>query len=562
MSTLSKKITAKFALVAVIVMPALGLVAATGLMSLSSAKGTASALYEDYLATTLATADLASHFGTAYQTTQQLLMSEDHAVRGQFRRQLFEHDIPSAEISLETFRTIHAGDEAAEKREVDGVVNDWNGFKELLDDENGVVDSGATVALARKLDATFRPISVKLESFLHFEQVEAADAHQHVEHVYQRSRWVIAIVLAAAVVGILAALLLVTRRLLPNMLSGEETQVEFADTLQLAEDEEEAHDLLKRHLERALPGTDAVVFNRNNSADRLEAVTALGADSPLRAALVDADPRACLAVRSARRHVEDPDQPPLLSCELCSTCPGVSTCSPMTVGGEVIGSVLVSGARPLNDDEDRRIKDSVSQAAPVLANLRNLAVAEFRASTDGLTGLPNKRAAQDVIKRMAAQASRTGTPLAALLLDLDHFKQVNDQYGHAQGDEMLAAVGAALSATLRDADFAARNGGEEFMVLLPNTDVDGALMIAERIQRAFAEIYVAGVDRRVTASMGLATLPVHADGAAALERAADRALYVAKEHGRDRVEIATAPGSTDIAPVLAISTNGSHPAIS
>ena len=88
----------------------------------------------------------------------------------------------------------------------------------------------------------------------------------------------------------------------------------------------------------------------------------------------------------------------------------------------MIGSVLLNRPRPYAEAEEQRIRESVGQAAPVLANLRNLAVAEIRAATDGLTGLPNKRAVTDALKRMFAQASTTGSPIALLLLDLDHFK--------------------------------------------------------------------------------------------------------------------------------------------
>ena len=96
----------------------------------------------------------------------------------------------------------------------------------------------------------------------------------------------------------------------------------------------------------------------------------------------------------------------------------------------MIGSVLVDHDGPLRGSGERRVHDSVAQAAPVLANLRNLALAEARALTDALTGLPNRRAIQDTLKRMLAQSARTASPLAVVLIDVDHFKQINDTFGH------------------------------------------------------------------------------------------------------------------------------------
>jgi len=211
---------------------------------------------------------------------------------------------------------------------------------------------------------------------------------------------------------------------------------------------------------------------------------------------------------------------------------------PLVVGGEVIGSVLLSRPAPYDEADEQRIDQSVSQAAPVLANMRNLAIAEMRAATDGLTGLPNKRAVTDALQRLFAQAATVRAPLALLLLDLDHFKQVNDQNSHQVGDQVLANVGATLRTALRDADFVGRNGGEEFAILLPDTAIPAALNIAERVRAAIAEMTLAGTDVAVTVSIGVAVFPDHASTPDRLERLADAALYVAKREGRNRVELA------------------------
>ena len=315
-----------------------------------------------------------------------------------------------------------------------------------------------------------------------------------------------------------------------------ESDSRYVDALQVTEHEDEAQELLRRHVEHALPGANAVVLARNNSADRLEPKTSLDELDPLRVTLVGAGPRSCLAVRFGRSHVEGGESEPLMNCQICGKLPGVSTCEPLLVSGEVIGSVLINQDEEPGERERRRVREAVGQAAPVMANLRNLAIAQLRAATDALTGLPNQRAVQDTLKRMVAQATRTLTPLSALLVDLDHFKQVNDVYGHEAGDAVLAAVGAALGSIGRTDDFVGRYGGEEFLLLLPATDRKEALAVAEALRRSIAAITVPNVDRTVTASVGVAVLAEDAADATTLFRAADRALYAAKRNGRNRVE--------------------------
>jgi diguanylate cyclase (GGDEF)-like protein len=315
-----------------------------------------------------------------------------------------------------------------------------------------------------------------------------------------------------------------------------ESQREFTEVMQITRDEDEAYELLKRHLERSLSGSEVLVLNRNNSQDRLQAMTALDAESQLQERLKEAEPESCLAVRLGKTHQRRSDREPLLTCELCSATGANSTCVPSLVGGEVIGSVLVSHPVALDDTSSRRIEESMTQASPVLANLRNLALSQARALTDGLTGLPNRRSVDDALKRMAAQSDRSGQPLATVLFDLDHFKQVNDRWGHEKGDEVLAAIGATIASTVRASDFVGRYGGEEFILLLPDTGREGATQTAEKLRQAIAAIDVPGVECRITASFGVAAIPEDASEPSLVLRAADRALYMAKARGRNRVE--------------------------
>ena len=313
-------------------------------------------------------------------------------------------------------------------------------------------------------------------------------------------------------------------------------QSEFVDTLQVTDSEDEAHGLLQTHLARTIvPASSVTVLSRNNSADRLEPATAVPPESTLANGLVGAGPRSCLAVRLARTHTAASDATPLLSCQVCTGLDRFTTCEPLIVSGEVIGSVVLGHDVPLQPVQLGTLKESVFQAAPLLGNLRSLALAQYRANNDFLTGLANKRATEDTLKRMVAQANRSLNPLAAVMVDLDHFKRVNDLHGHGIGDEALAAVGVALANSIRASDYAGRYGGEEFLLLLPNTDSAGAAHLAEKARTAISEITLAALNGPLTASFGVASLPSDSGDAQGLIRQADLALYRAKAQGRNRV---------------------------
>lgn len=165
---------------------------------------------------------------------------------------------------------------------------------------------------------------------------------------------------------------------------------------------------------------------------------------------------------------------------------------------------------------------------------------EVQATSDALTGLANRRAFEAALTRDLARADRDRTSVSLLALDVDHFKKVNDTYGHAVGDMVLAAIGQALKSTLRGGDLPARIGGEEFVAILPNTDLAGAVVTAERLRKLVSEqrVKVPGGALGVTASFGVSTVqgPGCGAGGLALKERSDRALYAAKRNGRNRVE--------------------------
>jgi diguanylate cyclase (GGDEF)-like protein len=369
---------------------------------------------------------------------------------------------------------------------------------------------------------------------------EAADNSRH--HVVQLVALVLAALAAAAAAAVAvrgarrrSARAAEERRRLMEDRRHRLQQEEFARALQGARGEREAQRMLKRQLERALGGSTATVLNRNNSDNRLEAVTAVAASSPLAATVPEAEPEDCLAVRFGQPAERAAGSVPLLACELCGAVEGSTTCVPSLVGGEVIGSVLVETPEPLDDAARGRLADAVSHAAPVLASMRNLKLAETRAATDALTGLANRRAAEETLKLMVANAARTLSPCAVVMFDLDHFKKVNDIYGHEKGDHLLAAVGDTATSTIRASDFVARFGGEEFLLVLTNTTLEGALLACDKLRLAISALRIPGLAQGPSASFGVAVFPEDGTDPEELVRGADRALYAAKSSGRNCV---------------------------
>ena len=170
-------------------------------------------------------------------------------------------------------------------------------------------------------------------------------------------------------------------------------------------------------------------------------------------------------------------------------------------------------------------------------SLRQLSV------TDELTQLANRRQLWEVAQRYLELNQRDGGELSLLLIDLDHFKRINDRYGHPAGDAVLQAVAAELTRVARESDLVARLGGEEFAVLMPNTGTEGGRRLGERLREATSDLTLPGEARehRLTISLGLATTLAGREALAQLYSRADRCLYRAKQNGRNRLEINAQP---------------------
>jgi diguanylate cyclase (GGDEF)-like protein len=172
----------------------------------------------------------------------------------------------------------------------------------------------------------------------------------------------------------------------------------------------------------------------------------------------------------------------------------------------------------------------------MLASFRRLkATAEFNAAYDGLTALANRRSAYDSLAMMISRARRTGTPLSVVLFDLDHFKQINDGYGHAAGDEVLRSVADTMRQAVRDTDLCARVGGEEFVILLPDATLLDARLVAERLRNQLRSRLIPVIGSSITASLGVTELQLGDVTAEQLLHRADQVMYQAKARGRDQV---------------------------
>jgi diguanylate cyclase (GGDEF)-like protein len=305
----------------------------------------------------------------------------------------------------------------------------------------------------------------------------------------------------------------------------------------------ETSQVIASYCTKLLPDTPGVLYLYRNSRDILEAQASWGKVANHAPTM---EPSDCWALKRGQPHLVFGPQ------DLCCghddpslADAGGRLCMPLVTQGEVIGLLYLEGISSdaaTRQAQQRLVTRVAEQVALALSNVQLRETLRRQSIIDPLTGLFNRRFMDETLRRELIRADRKAASLSLIVLDLDHFKHLNDTFGHDAGDAVLKATAQVIRQCVRESDLACRFGGEEMVVILPECDGGTARERAEKIRRAIASLDVQHAGRTlgtVTASLGVAVSTEQGTDAETLLRAADQALYQAKHGGRNRVAMAT-----------------------
>lgn len=318
----------------------------------------------------------------------------------------------------------------------------------------------------------------------------------------------------------------------------------FSEAVTECTSESEVYDHILHALRDRFHPTQVIIFKLRPDEDFLEVVASL---HPLPKDVHDwpviEGKNSCKAVRMGRPfRVNDVVVEPLCPGKFVLPEEGSYYCGPLIAGGIIIGAVRLQGVKGFWTPERESLLESyLSTTASVLSNLHLLQTMREQANIDPLTGLYNRRFCKDYAGKLMAMARRKDTPLGFLILDLDHFKNINDVYGHEVGDRILKQFAKTITQSMRETNLTARLGGEEFVVILPDTGAKACQVVAERIRNAVAHMNMPQVNEKplpnITVSLGIAVYPDHGATLEEMLQASDRALYESKRAGRNRATL-------------------------
>jgi diguanylate cyclase (GGDEF)-like protein len=323
--------------------------------------------------------------------------------------------------------------------------------------------------------------------------------------------------------------------------------VELGELLSSSQTSAEVTAVISRVVPPLFAGDAGAFYELGNGSVTVEAVAVWGDPPPARRVF---SPTECWALRRGRVHVMDGSASELRCPHVQEPTPQGAVCAPLAAEGESLGVVHVQLRQIVPGRQRAAALAERARLARTLAEQLELALANFRlretlreqSARDQLTGLFNRRYMEESLDRELRRASREGYRLGLLMMDLDHFKDLNDGFGHAAGDLMLRAVGDYLGSAVRGDDVACRYGGEEFVVILPRASLENTRRRAETLRTGMKGLQpeAAGTPGAgLTISIGVACAPEHGETREQLVHAADVALYRAKTLGRDRVEVAS-----------------------
>ena len=257
------------------------------------------------------------------------------------------------------------------------------------------------------------------------------------------------------------------------------------------------------------------------------------------------DPSQCRVIRTGHGVVvKDITKEPVCECLRYNMDEGGYACLPLFTGGAAVGTVLTIKKEKGywdNEETSKLLSTYIGLASSALDNVRLISLTKQASITDALTGIYNRRFFVETLEKQMSLAKRHKEPLSLLIADLDHFKKVNDTYGHTAGDCALQQVSMILKDSIRESDTLCRYGGEEFAVIMPMTGITDALEKADKIRQYVEstnfDTVAPGKSLEITISIGVASFPENGTEYDALVDAADGALYKAKRNGRNRVEM-------------------------
>jgi diguanylate cyclase (GGDEF)-like protein len=323
---------------------------------------------------------------------------------------------------------------------------------------------------------------------------------------------------------------------------------EMDELLQAANSDQDIYTIIKNYVKKLFPNTKGALYVLNDALNLIQDVVTWGHDVRSEHSFT---PEMCWGLRLGRIHTGTSSSKELYCQHIVAGNTFNYLCAPLSAGSKALGLIYIQDSEePSYDLDYERLGSSDKQyilstiakhSGLALANLKHREHLGAQAVYDSLTGLFNRRYMEETLKRELSRVTRKKNPLGLIMADIDHFKRFNDSYGHAAGDVLLRSLGSFFKEHVRREDIACRYGGEEFVLIMPESSLENTRMRAEQIREEIKQLRIwhhGSLIDSVNVSMGVVVFSEHGNSAETLLESADKALYKAKRQGRDRIETA------------------------